>query len=116
MRTATFFDFPLTSETSMPKPFTFTPAFIYLERADLAREYLAKRPVDASKLREEMNFKFHMSNVLRCEIYGHSILIETKPCSLHTFACPCEFKPRGEDIECLESVDQAIAYILAVNW
>lgn len=96
---------------------SITSATEYFYDLDAASAYVQSRAVDAASLRSEMVFRFKTTNVLQCVIYGHSLLIETKPCTLHAFPTACEFLANGaDDIECLNSVDQAIAYILAKNW
>lgn len=99
--------------------YKFVPAFLYLDRnnLDAARAYIQKRSEDAAKLRKEMTFHLRMTDVLQCRIYGHSILLELVPGTLHDSPCACEFLPNGcTEPEWLEHVDQAIAYILATNW
>jgi hypothetical protein len=59
---------------------------------------------------------------MRCQIYGHTIVLAFKDSALH-----CEQKAGGgdfyssnyvntEDPEVFENLDQCLAFILATNW
>lgn len=89
-----------------------------------AKDYCAMRRADFSKLQSEMQFTPVFQSVfgdatghMRCKIYGHSILIEVIPGSLHAFPVFGEVMLKGAaDIETIECFEQFAAYVLAVNW
>jgi len=92
-----------------------------------ARAYITDRlssggVEDVNGVQQAMQFTPWSKDALRCQIYGHTILLSTADNALHSGlkAGGGDFYPRGRDAgddpEIFDHLDQVIAYILAVNW
>lgn len=98
----------------------------YNRSLDNARAYITDRLFDTIEdvegVQECMLFTPWSKDVLRCQIYGHTILLSTGDNALHSGqkAGGGDFYLRGRDAgddpEIFDHLDQVIAYILAVNW
>jgi SOS response regulatory protein OraA/RecX len=88
----------------------------------VAHAYLRSRDNDAHALRRELAFKFYTNDLLRCHIYGHTIVIGIHDGALYSGAKAgaCELytsQGKRHDADPLRGrIEQVLAYILAVNW
>lgn len=88
------------------------------EDVRLAAVYCNQRQRDFESLRKQMVFQpGHMPGTLQCWIYGHSILLEVIPCTLHAMPCLGEVLFKGDDDPYVfTDLRQVIAAILMKNW
>lgn len=80
-----------------------------------AVEYVARRYVDAADLRSTLQWTPYIDGIMRCEIYGHTILWDVRGTVLHPGA-EYELTPRGTSGTLTGSLQQVLAFILARNW
>jgi hypothetical protein len=94
--------------------------FFYDERAlTSAQMYLRIRAIDAAKLRAELKFSFYTERLMRCHIYGHTIVLSLGDGDLYpnSKAGMCELYARIDGDDAYRgTIEQVLAYILATNW
>ena len=84
----------------------------------LASAYVAQRGADAAKLLSELEWRSHLTGVLRAKLYGHSILWDITGV-LHAWDHRGKYEVlfNGEDDpDCSLTLEQLLACILAKNW
>ena len=79
----------------------------------LATHYVFKRNHDAVQLQREMSFRVHCTNCLRAEIYGYSVLVHTRD---HWVELVRVDRAKVDDPVRMETLEQAVAYLLAKCW
>jgi len=82
-------------------------------------DYVASRSADAAAILSAMQWTTgNVSGTLQCKLYGHSILWDIKRTALHAGDwCAYEVLPAGaDDVECFETLEGLLAWILRRNW
>ena len=94
--------------------------FLQDDNVQFAREYVAERALDCAELMSFMKWSQNSKGVLRCEIYGQSLLWDIERNALHAGDwCAYEMldlNEKGSDIECFAHIEQFYAYILKRFW
>jgi hypothetical protein len=93
---------------------TLTSSEDFTHDAQVAKIYVAARHVDAAALLSEMQWGTALPGVLRCQIYGHSILWAITG----EIWMGAEYEVLGKDEDDIwrGTLQQVLAYILARNW
>ena len=97
--------------------------YLYAGMEDAANEYIKRRANDAAQLAAEIKWLPRMSGVLRCEIYGQSILWDVGGAALHAIEQSHyeivdlkRLHTEDADPTVVFSFNQILAYLLARFW
>jgi hypothetical protein len=99
----------------------FINAIDFLDQGNeaAAEMYVHQRTKDAALLLSSMAWHAHMPGVMRCEIYGHSILWDVCGDKLRAGRTDARYemlRKGAHDADCYLHLSQVLAYILATNW